>query len=132
MMSELNMSYGKLSDFVSFLLLEFTLIIKLRNFDFENHCNTLRFFGKKHDLRYEYTPWRNVCFVSFPLLGFTLVIKVRNVDSKSHGNTVIFFDKKHMRLYLNMPHGKMSDIVSPPLFRLTLVIKFRNFHFENY
>ena len=48
MMSELNMSYGKLSDFVSFLLLEFTLIIKLRNFDFENHCNTLRFFGKKH------------------------------------------------------------------------------------
>ena len=36
-MSDLNMPYGKMSDFVSFPLFEFTLVIKLRNFDFE--CN---------------------------------------------------------------------------------------------
>ena len=32
---------GKMSNFVSFLLLAFTLVIKLRNFNFENHGNTL-------------------------------------------------------------------------------------------
>ena len=31
------MSYGKMSDFVSFPLLGFTLVIKLRNFDFKGH-----------------------------------------------------------------------------------------------
>ena len=35
--SDLNMFHGKISDFVSFLLFRFTLIIKLRNFDFESH-----------------------------------------------------------------------------------------------
>ena len=37
MISDLNVSHEKVSDFVSFRLFEFTLIIKLRNFDFENH-----------------------------------------------------------------------------------------------
>ena len=37
MMSDLNMSDGKVSDFLSFPLLEFTLVKKLRNFDFESH-----------------------------------------------------------------------------------------------
>ena len=32
--SDLNMSYKKLSDFFSFTLRGFTLLIKLRNFDF--------------------------------------------------------------------------------------------------
>ena len=36
-MSDLNMSHGKINDFVSFPLLGLTLIIKLRNFDFEVH-----------------------------------------------------------------------------------------------
>ena len=35
--SDLNMSYGKMSDLVSFPLLGFTLVIKLRDFDFESH-----------------------------------------------------------------------------------------------
>ena len=35
MSSDLNMSHGKMSDFVSFPLFGFTLVIKLRNFDFE-------------------------------------------------------------------------------------------------
>ena len=35
--SDPNMSLGKMSDFVSFPLFGFTLVIKLRNFDFESH-----------------------------------------------------------------------------------------------
>ena len=34
---DLNMSHGKMSDFVSVPLFGFNLVIKLRNFDFENH-----------------------------------------------------------------------------------------------
>ena len=36
-MSDLNMSHGKMSGFVSFPLLGFTLVVKLRNFNFEGH-----------------------------------------------------------------------------------------------
>ena len=36
-MSDLNMSLGKMSDFVSFALFGFTLIVKLKNLDFESH-----------------------------------------------------------------------------------------------
>ena len=36
-----------MSDFVSFALFEFTLVIKLRNFDFKSHGNTLILFGKE-------------------------------------------------------------------------------------
>ena len=35
--------HGKMSDFVSVPWFESTLVIKLRNFDFENHWNTLMF-----------------------------------------------------------------------------------------
>ena len=42
-MSDLNMSHGKMPDFVSFPLPGITLVIKLRNFDFESHRNTLIF-----------------------------------------------------------------------------------------
>ena len=41
----------KMYDFVSFSLFEFTLVIKLRNFDFKSHWNTLIFFDKKNILR---------------------------------------------------------------------------------
>ena len=46
MASDLNMLYEKMSDFVSFPLFGFTLVIKLRNFNFESHWNTLRFFDQ--------------------------------------------------------------------------------------
>ena len=46
MASNLNMSRRKMSDLVSFLLFGFILVIKLRNFDFEGHSNTLMFFDK--------------------------------------------------------------------------------------
>ena len=47
MMSDMNMSLGKMSDFVLFPLFGFILVIKLRNF--ESHWNTLIFFNQKSD-----------------------------------------------------------------------------------
>ena len=41
MVPDLNMSHEKMSDFVSFPLFGFTLVINLRNFDLEGHENTL-------------------------------------------------------------------------------------------
>ena len=61
MASDLNISHGKMADFLSFPLLGFTLVIKLRNFNFENHLNALTFFDKKrYGVRFEYIPWKNV------------------------------------------------------------------------
>ena len=37
MVSDLNMSHGKMSDFVLLPLFRFTPVIKLRNFDFKDH-----------------------------------------------------------------------------------------------
>ena len=73
-MSDLNMSLGKMSDFVSFPLFGFTLVIKLRNFDFESHWNILIFFNKKrYGVRFEYVPWKNVwfCFISIARVHFS-------------------------------------------------------------
>ena len=47
MVSDLNMANEKMSDFVSFALFGFTLVVKLRNFDFESHWNILIFLIKK-------------------------------------------------------------------------------------
>ena len=41
------MFHGKMSDFVSFPLSGFTLVIKLRKFDFKGNWNTLIFSNKK-------------------------------------------------------------------------------------
>ena len=37
MLSDLNISHGKMSNFVSFPLFGYALVIKLRNFDFKVH-----------------------------------------------------------------------------------------------
>ena len=37
MVSDVNMSHGKMTDFVPIPLLGFNLVIKLRNFSFEGH-----------------------------------------------------------------------------------------------
>ena len=81
MMSDLNVSHENMSDFASFPLFRFTLVIKLGDFDFESHWNTSIFFYKK-----DTTSGLNIShgkmpdFVSFSLLGFTLVIKLINFD----------------------------------------------------
>ena len=61
MKSDLNMPHEKMFDFVSFPMFGFILVIKLRNFDFESHGNSLIFFDKKrYDVRLEYGSWKNV------------------------------------------------------------------------
>ena len=53
-MSDLNISHGKMSGFVSFPFFGFTLFIKLRNFDFGSHWNILIFSDQEmmSDLKY--------------------------------------------------------------------------------
>ena len=75
-LSDLNMSHGK--NFVSFPLFGFTLVIKLRNFDFESSWNTLILFDKKiYDVRFEYVRWKNnliwLCPVKQYLIWFNLL-----------------------------------------------------------
>ena len=70
MVSDLNMSYGKIPVFVSFPLLGFVLVIKLRNFDFESHWNTLIFFDTKDDIRFDYV------LLNSPWFGFSFVVWV--------------------------------------------------------
>ena len=85
MVSNLNVSHGEMSHFVSFSLFEFTLFIQLGNLDFKSHENTLIYFDKKDMVSNLNMPQGKITFfVSFPLLGFTLVTKLRNFDFGSH------------------------------------------------
>ena len=60
MLLDVNMSHGKMSDFVSFSMLGFTLVITLRNFDYWNSSNFLD--KKKNDVRFDYVQWNSVWF----------------------------------------------------------------------
>ena len=94
-MLDFNMSHRKMSGCVSFPLFGGTLVIKLRNFNFESHWNSLILFDKKvmvSDLNM--SQGKMFDFLSFQLIGFTLVIKLRSFDFESHWNTLIYFDKK--------------------------------------
>ena len=79
-------------DFVSFPLFEFTLVIKLRNYEFESHSNTMIFLTIKYMTSMSHGKVSD--FISFTLFGFTLFIKRRNFDFESHSNTLIVFRKK--------------------------------------
>ena len=70
-MSDLNMSHGKMSDFVWFSLIVFTLFIKLRKFDFKSHWNTL-IDKERYGVIFEYVPWKNAwfCFSSIVWVHF--------------------------------------------------------------
>ena len=46
-MSDLNMSHGKMSDFVSFPFFGLTSVINLRNVEFEGNQNTFNILIKK-------------------------------------------------------------------------------------
>ena len=75
------MSHRKMSAFVSFPLFGFNIVMKLGNFDFESHWNTLIFFDKKtYGVRFEYVPWKMSDFFSFSFFGFNLVIDLKNFD----------------------------------------------------
>ena len=93
-MLDLNMSHRKMFDFVSFLLFGFTLVTKLRNFDFESHWNiSCALIKKVSDLNMSHGKMSD--FVSLLLLGFTFVIKLRNFNFKGHYILLIIFDKKY-------------------------------------
>ena len=73
-MSDLSMCHGKVTEFVSIPLFRFTLVIKLRNFNFESHWNILMFFNKEtYDVRFADVPWKNVwfCFISIVWFYFS-------------------------------------------------------------
>ena len=48
------MLHEKISDFVSFSLFRFTLVINLTDFDLESHLNTLIVLEIKNDVRFDY------------------------------------------------------------------------------
>ena len=52
--SDLDSSHGKMSDFLPLSLFGLILFIKLRNFSFEINWNTLIFFNKKSNVRFEF------------------------------------------------------------------------------
>ena len=84
-MSDSKMSHGKMSDIALSPLLGLNLVIKLRNFDFESHWNTLIFFDKKDmvsDLNMSDRKMFN--FVSFLLFRLTLVINFRSLYFEGH------------------------------------------------
>ena len=55
-----------------FPLFGFTLVIKLRNSDFQSHWNTLIYFDKENAVRFKYVPWKDVwfCFISIVYVHF--------------------------------------------------------------
>ena len=74
MMSDLNTFYGKCLSFVSFPVFNFTLVMKLRKFDFKSRWNTLIILTKIiYDVSFEYVRWKNVwfSFISIVWVHFT-------------------------------------------------------------
>ena len=96
MVSDLNISHGKMSDFVSFLLLRYTLVIQLRNVKLEFHWNTLIKKEMATDLDMHYG--KIIDFISLPLCGLNLVIKLRNLGFGSNWRDFnIFWSKADFR-----------------------------------
>ena len=97
MKNEVRFEYvsWKMSDFVSFLLVGFSLVLKFRNFNFETHWNILIFFDKK-DIMSDLNMYdgKIADFVSFSLFGLILVIKLKNFDFQSYWNTLVFFNQE--------------------------------------
>ena len=118
--SDLNMSDGKMSNFVPFSFFGLNLVKKLRNFDFESHWNTKKIW----------------CQIWLCAMATCLILKSFEIPwdpyFESHWNALIYFDKKRYAVDLNMSHRKMSDFVSFSLFEFTLVMKLINFEFKSH
>ena len=129
MVSGLNMSHGKTSEFVTFPLLGFTLVIKWRK--------SLKYieksFHKKYGVGLDYVLWKNVwfCFISIVQVHFShKTQKFRFWKSLKYFN--IFWWKKDIVSYLTISHGKISDFIWFPLFGFILIIKLKSFDFESH
>ena len=122
MMSDLNMNHEKMSDFILLSLFGFSLVIKLRNFDFESHCNALICCDQKDmasDLDMSHGKMSDFILLSY--FGFTLVIKLRKFDFESHCNALTCFDQNDM--------VADWDFVSFSLFWVHFSHKTENFQF---
>ena len=81
MISDLNMSHRQMSDFVLFPLFGFTLLIKLRNFDFESQWNILKYFLiKRYGVRFGYVLWKNVWFSSISIVSVHFCHNAKNFN----------------------------------------------------
>ena len=67
MTSDLCLSHGKMAYIISFPVFEFSLVIKLRDFDFESPWIFVVFLLKKKSFRFEYvqpnSAWSGLRFV---------------------------------------------------------------------
>ena len=113
MVPDLNMPYGKMSYFVLFPLFRFSSVIKLRNFDFESHWNTLILFDKKSfGVRFEYVLQKDVwfCFISIVWVHFShKTEKFRFWRSLKYLN--IFWWKKWCQIYRLCSSVNTSDSI---------------------
>ena len=75
MMPDLSMYHRKMYDFVSFPLLAFTLLQKLRNFDFESYSDTLIFFDKTKWCQIWINPIKQ-CLIWFNLRCFSSILVI--------------------------------------------------------
>ena len=101
MITDLNISHRKMSEFISIQLFPFTLVIKLQSFDFEIQWNISIFLIENH-VTFEYVPWKNAwfCFVSNVWVNFSHKTK-KFPFWKSLKYLTIFYHKKTKMLYLN-------------------------------
>ena len=102
------------------------LVIKRKNFDFENHWSIFTVFVKKDmtsDLNMSNGKLSG--FILFPFFYFNLVIKLRNFDFESHWNTLILFDQKKLSHIWICPIN-YSYVVWASLFELHFGNKLRN------
>ena len=88
MTSDLIMSHRKMSDFVSFPLLELILAIKLKNLNFESQRNI--FWSKKKDLNMSCQSLSDLVWTSLFVLNFSGKSKNRNF--KLYWNGLLFFN----------------------------------------
>ena len=76
MRSDLNMFHGKMAAFVSFSFFAFTLVIKLKNFDFESHWNTLIFFDQQKMISDLNVPFQKVSGSWFKLRCLSTILAI--------------------------------------------------------
>ena len=100
MITDLNISHRKMSEFISIQLFPFTLVIKLQSFDFEIQWNISIFLIENH-VTFEYVPWKNswFCFVSNVWVNFSHKTSW-NFHFESHWNTWLFFIIKKQKCYI--------------------------------
>ena len=66
------------------------------------------------------------------LFLLTFAMKLKDDSYKNDWNIIAFCGQRKMTTYLNLFHKDLSHYVSFPLFGFTLVMKLRNFEFENH